>query len=100
VHAQATRLRAGLTAASGDDQRAEEGFKQAAAAFREYEMPFHLACTELEHAEWLTSSGRHEEASALVADARPTFERLRTTPWLERADALAATLPAPASVPA
>jgi class 3 adenylate cyclase/tetratricopeptide (TPR) repeat protein len=96
--AQATRLRARVTSVKGDHTRAEESFKQAAAAFREYGMPFHLACTELEHAEWLASTDRGEEAAPLVADARPTFERLRATPWLERADALAVTLPAPAPV--
>jgi len=84
--AQATRFRARIAAAKGETDRAEEAFKQAAAAFREYGMPFHLACTETEHAEWLASEGRLDEAVPLVAEARETFERLRATPWLERAE--------------
>jgi class 3 adenylate cyclase/tetratricopeptide (TPR) repeat protein len=93
AQAQATRFRACVAAARGDDERAEEAFKQAAAAFREYGMPFYLACTQLEHAEWLVAQRRQGEAGALVAEARETFERLRTTPWLERAEALEAQLP-------
>lgn len=90
IQAQAARFRALVAAAQGDDRRAEESFKIAAASFREYGMPFHLACTQLEQAEWLVSQGRADEAGPLVAEARETFERLRAAPWLERADALAA----------
>ena len=72
----------------------------AAAAFREYGMVFLLARTQLDHAEWLASVGRYEDAAPLVAEAHETFERLRATPWLERADALAARLPAGAGVTA
>jgi tetratricopeptide (TPR) repeat protein len=99
IHAQATRFRASVAAWEGDANRADASFKQAAAAFREYDMPFYLACTEQEHAEWLVSVGREEEAEALVAEVRPIFQRLRATPWLERADALAARLPEASSVP-
>jgi ATP/maltotriose-dependent transcriptional regulator MalT len=97
IHAQATSFRAQVSAARGEGGGAEEGFKQAAAAFREYGTPFYLACTELEHAEWLVAAGRADEAAPLVAEARETFERLRATPWLERADALASRFPAPAA---
>lgn len=94
VQAQATRFRARIAASREDAEHAEDGFKQAAAAFREYGTPFYLACTELEHAEWLVSVGRGGDAARLVPAARETFERLRATPWLERAAALAAQLPA------
>jgi ATP/maltotriose-dependent transcriptional regulator MalT len=96
IRAQAARFRACVAAAEGDAHRAEASFKTASAAFREYGTPFLLACTQLEQAEWLTSQGRDEEAAPLVAEARETFERLRATPWLERADALGARLPAAA----
>jgi hypothetical protein len=85
-----------VAAAQGDDDRAEDSFKTAAAAFREYGMPFQLACTELEHAEWLVTDGRSEEVAPLVTEAREIFGRLRATPWLERADALVSRLPEPA----
>jgi tetratricopeptide (TPR) repeat protein len=100
VRAQTTRFRAQISAAAGDVTRAEESFKVAAASFREYGMPFYLACTQQEHAEWLISVGRADEAEPLVAEAREVFERLRATPWLERANALAAQLPTRDRVPA
>jgi ATP/maltotriose-dependent transcriptional regulator MalT len=100
IQAQAARFRACVAAAEGDEQRADDGFKIAAAAFREYGTPFYLACTQLEHAEWLGAQGRGAEAVPLVTEARETFERLRATPWLERTDALAARLPASARVTA
>ncbi len=59
---------------------------------REYGLTFHLAATQLEHAEWLAARTRREEAMPLVDEARRTFERLRAAPWLERANALAAKL--------
>ena len=91
--AAAARFRAVLAAADGDGERAESSFKSAAATFREYGTPFHLACTELEYAEWLVTQGREDDAAPLVAEAHETFERLRAAPWLERADALATRLP-------
>jgi tetratricopeptide (TPR) repeat protein len=94
VRAQAARFRARVAAVTGEAARAAESFKIAAASFREYGMPFYLACTQQEHAEWLISVGRVDEAEPLVADARETFERLRATPWLERADRAAASTPA------
>jgi hypothetical protein len=47
-------------------------------------MPFYLAVTQLEHAEWLVTQDRPEEAEPLLGDARETFERLQATPWLDR----------------
>jgi hypothetical protein len=94
VPAQAARLRAQLEAGGATPERADDDFKLAAATFDEYGLPFLRACTQQEHAEWLISVGRVDEAEPLVADARETFERLRATPWLERADRAAASTPA------
>jgi tetratricopeptide (TPR) repeat protein len=80
VQAQAARFRARVEASRGDIQRAEDNFKLAAAAFAEYGLVFLLACTQLEHAEWLVSVGRNEEAQPLLAEARETFEGLKATP--------------------
>ena len=63
----------------------EAGFKTAAAGFREYNFPFWLAVTELEHGEWLAAHGRASDAEPMVAEAREIFERLEAEPWLERA---------------
>ena len=48
-------------------------------------MPFYLAVTQLEHAEWLAAQGASDEAEPLLAEAREIFERLEAAPWLERA---------------
>jgi len=47
-------------------------------------MPFWLAVTLLEHAEWLIEQGRTEEAVSLLAEARELFEGLMAQPWPER----------------
>ncbi|MEP7224750.1 MAG: hypothetical protein ABI783_07325, partial [Actinomycetota bacterium] len=93
IRAQASRFRAVIAAAEDDAQRAEASFKTAVAAFREYGTPFLLACTQLEQAAWLASQGRQGEVEPMLTEARETFERLRATPWIERANALAGTLP-------
>jgi tetratricopeptide (TPR) repeat protein len=72
LEAQAQRLRARMI---GDP----EGFKAAAGRFREYDIPFWLAVTLLEHGE-LTGD------RALLDEARGIFEELKAAPWLERVD--------------
>jgi len=62
----------------------EEGFKAAAAIFREREIPFWLAVTLLEHGEWLVQQERLDDAEPLLAEAREIFEGLQAIPWLER----------------
>ena len=84
LRAQAMRFRAGLAARGDDADRAEQLFKGAAGLFRELAIPFYLAVTQLESAEWLLKSGRSEE-EGLLTEAREIFERLGATPWLERA---------------
>jgi predicted ATPase/class 3 adenylate cyclase len=86
VRAQTARFRARVETLRGEVQRAEDSFKQAAAAFAEYGLVFLLACTQLEHAEWLVSVGRDEHAQPLLEEACEMFERLHATPWLERAE--------------
>jgi tetratricopeptide (TPR) repeat protein len=78
--------RARLATLRGDE---EPSFDAAVAAFREIGNPFWVAVALLEQAEWLAARGRGEEAAPLAAEARETFERLRTAPLLERLDALA-----------
>jgi predicted ATPase/class 3 adenylate cyclase len=95
--AHALRFRARL-AARVDESDADRLFKGAAGLFRELAMPFYLAVTELEHAEWLAAHGRGD-GEALLTEAREIFEQLEAVPWLERVDALSArgaTTPVPA----
>jgi predicted ATPase/class 3 adenylate cyclase len=88
LRAQALRFRARLAAADGVRSQAEAGFTAAESAFREFGMPFWLAVTLTEHAEWLEGDVRADEAEPLLAEARAIFERLEAKPWLERAAAL------------
>ena len=82
LEAHASRFRAKLAADPGD---AERGFRRAEEIFREHDLVFWLAVTQLEHAELLVENGRSADAEPLLAEARETFERLEAHPWLERA---------------
>jgi len=97
LRAQTVRLRARLDAARGEQQQIDERFRSAAGIFGEFDFVFYLAVTQLEHAEWLASQGRSEDAQTLIVDARKTFEQLRATPWLERVTQLIATRREPAA---
>jgi class 3 adenylate cyclase/tetratricopeptide (TPR) repeat protein len=85
LDAQAERFRARLAARRGDNAEAERLFKRAGALLRELEVPFALAVVLLEHAEWLGSTGRPDEAEPFAEEACQTFERLGALPWLVRA---------------
>ena len=85
LRAQRDRFRARLDAARGRSDGVDGRFRSAAAVFREFGYAFHLAVTQLEHAEWLAAQGRLPEAEPLVEEARDRFEELEARPWLERA---------------
>jgi tetratricopeptide (TPR) repeat protein len=85
LEAHAARFRAKL---AGDPAAAEHGFNRATDLFRERELVFWLAVTQLEQAEWLTGRARSDEAQQLLLGARETFEQLEAKPWLKRVDAL------------
>jgi tetratricopeptide (TPR) repeat protein len=84
LDAHVARFRAHLAAKEGQDEEAERLFKGAGGLLHELAVPFHLAVTRLEHAEWFAAQGRIEEAQPLVLEAREIFERLEATPWLDR----------------
>jgi class 3 adenylate cyclase/tetratricopeptide (TPR) repeat protein len=88
LQAQAIRTRARLAASRGGDS-VEEGFREAAALFRELSVPFWTAVTLLEHGEWLLQQNRSDEATPLLLEARDVFGRLRARPWLDRISRLA-----------
>jgi predicted ATPase/class 3 adenylate cyclase len=87
LEGQVARFRARLAAVRGDEAAVEPAFLRAEELFGELSLPFRLAVTQLEHAEWLTERGRRPEADALRTAARVVFERLDARPWIERADA-------------
>jgi class 3 adenylate cyclase/tetratricopeptide (TPR) repeat protein len=84
VQAHASRFRARLAVARGSNEDVESRFKTAESTFREYGIPFWLAVTQLEHAEWLAGQGRADDARPLLEEAREVFLRLEARPWLER----------------
>ena len=88
MDAQVARARAQLGAREGNVVDAERLFKRAAGLFQELAVPFAVAVTRLEHAEWLTAHSRFEEAEPLRAEARAAFERLDAKRWLERMSGL------------
>ncbi|MGH2596710.1 MAG: adenylate/guanylate cyclase domain-containing protein [Actinomycetota bacterium] len=81
MRAETERFRARL---SSDAPETEGRFKSAAGLFREIGTPFYLACTLLEHGEWLIANDRTGDADPLLREAREIFERLEATPWLQR----------------
>jgi len=88
LRAHAARFAARLAAARGDDESVEPGFLAAVLGFRAIKMPFDLAVTLLEHAEWLTQQGRSSEADSGVEEATQIFEQLGAKPWLDRVSRL------------
>jgi class 3 adenylate cyclase/tetratricopeptide (TPR) repeat protein len=90
--AHAGRFRARVTE---DSSEAEARFALAKELFRELEMVFWLAVTQLEQAEWLIQQDRADEAWPLVDEASEVFVRLEATPWLERARQAVADRPEP-----
>ncbi|HEU4354540.1 MAG TPA: tetratricopeptide repeat protein, partial [Actinomycetota bacterium] len=93
LRAQASRFSAHLAARRGDADSARTGFEAALGMFRELEMPFHVAVTQLDLGEWLGAEGRTDEAARLLEQADETFERLGASPWLERTRSAVASLP-------
>jgi class 3 adenylate cyclase/tetratricopeptide (TPR) repeat protein len=80
--AHSARVSAVVAARRGDAERAEEGFRRAAALYRELRIPFWLGITLVQHAELVGGDG-----ARLRDEAREIFERLGATPWIERAAA-------------
>jgi tetratricopeptide (TPR) repeat protein len=84
LDATAHRFRAHL---AGNDPGADRQFVAAESQLRAFDLPFHLAVVQLEHAEWLNARGRPDDAQPLFTEARGTFEQLEAKAWLERLDA-------------
>ena len=70
--AQLTRFGAHVAAWRNENAAADNGFKQATAAFRELRMPFWTAVASLEYAEWLRREERGAEAEPLLAEPEPS----------------------------
>ena len=90
LEAHRARFHARLDGRQGIHDRVEHNFRSAETLFAEYGLVFPRAATQLEHAEWLVSQGRSDEAGLLLGEARVTFEQLEARPWLDRVDAVPA----------
>ncbi|TDD25803.1 helix-turn-helix transcriptional regulator [Actinomadura sp. KC06] len=78
----------------------EEPYERAVRLHEQSTRPFERARTELLYGEWLRRARRRSDARVPLRSAMEIFERLRATPWLERARAeLRATGEAGTSVP-
>jgi tetratricopeptide (TPR) repeat protein len=88
LRAHGLRLRARL-APDEDQIAATERLSAAAGIFRDVGMPFWLAVTLLEQAEWLVARGRAEDAAPMLDEAREIFERLEARPFIIRVAGLA-----------
>jgi class 3 adenylate cyclase/tetratricopeptide (TPR) repeat protein len=84
----AARLSGLLALRRGERPQAEALLAAAAHELDEIEAPFILAQVQIERAEVLAALGRAAEVGPLAAEALVGFERLRATPWIERARAL------------
>jgi len=92
------RFKARLAAARGESTGVLQDWIAAAAVFREAELPFFQAVTQLELAEWLGSSPANAKPLELIDEALIIFRRLKAQPWVLRAErAAAAAAPVSAS---
>jgi class 3 adenylate cyclase/tetratricopeptide (TPR) repeat protein len=82
------RTKARLAAVRGPADAVEGGFRSATAKFREIGMPYWLAATLTEHAEWLSAGGRPEKTAGMILEAKEIFVLLQAQPWLDRIDRL------------
>ena len=91
------RFRARLAAARGETEEVQQDWTSASAIFREAEMPFLQAVTQLELAGWLRGQGETVKSVVLLDEALTIFRRLKARPWLEKAESLAAGAASPMS---
>jgi hypothetical protein len=84
LQAQSLRFHARIAGNAGRPE-AERLFKRATGLFRELAMPFYLATSSLEYAEWLISHGRNDDAKTFASEAHEVFEMLGARRWLDRA---------------
>ncbi|HEY2769328.1 MAG TPA: adenylate/guanylate cyclase domain-containing protein [Solirubrobacteraceae bacterium] len=94
LRAGAARLEGLLAQRRGDLRVADQRFAAAERELRAVETPFPLGQVLIERAEVLRALDREDEAAPLILEGRRLFDRLRATPWLERADALGSVVPA------
>ena len=89
THAFIHRFRARLAALENRHDDVMRNAQAAIETFQQRQLPFWLAVTRLELAEWMVQRGKGAEADEMLAEARATFVVLAANPWIERTDAAA-----------
>ena len=92
VNAQLYRLRANAAAAAGEDDEAADAYALALANARNLGYAYWLAPVLADYGAWLVASGRDDDASPLLTEARQLFEAMGAVLWLRRLDAVAPTV--------
>jgi hypothetical protein len=89
LEAEAVHARARLTVLDGDPAAADQWFRRAIDLLTEIGTPFLLARAQLGYAEFLVSIGGEAATSGSLRDqALSAFQRVKATPWIDRAQAL------------
>jgi tetratricopeptide (TPR) repeat protein len=86
--AQRHRFHARLAGSRDPEDVVHGDFARAEKIFAQHGLAFYHAAAQVEHAEWLTTQGRWDEAKPLCREAREAFERLEAKPWLQRVDSV------------
>jgi len=88
LRAHATRARALVASARGEDEAVEDDLVAAETVFRDLGYPYWTARAQLDRAEWLAGRDRLDESARLAREAAATFEMVGAAPVLARARAL------------
>jgi Double zinc ribbon len=67
----------------GDHSHGDQNYEAAERVFADRKLPFYLAATQLERAEWLDGQNRTADAQPLLDRARAAFEQLEAASWLD-----------------
>jgi hypothetical protein len=89
THAFIHRFRARLAALEDRHDDVTRNAQAAIDTFQQRQLPFWLAVTRLELAEWMVQRGKSADAEEMLTEARATFVDLAASPWIERAAAAA-----------
>jgi class 3 adenylate cyclase/tetratricopeptide (TPR) repeat protein len=84
IDARIARAEAVVAAAAGDDEAADAAFARSLAAARSDGRAPVVAQVLADYGRWLAASGRPDEATELLAEARTLFERMGARVWLDR----------------
>ena len=83
--------------AAGHDGDVEGWYRTAERHLEAAGLRYQLAVVRGELAEWMSSHGRDDEATALAGPAFAAFEDMRVEPWTRRLEPIRQPVPTPAT---